>query len=316
MKRAGFAAELHEELNRLPERYRVPIVLCHLEGLSNEQAAGQLGLPVRTVQRRLAQGRQRLRGRLVRRGVDPALGLSGTGFANHAASEAWLEATVRAASGVAAGQEIAVVASTAVAALTQGVLTMMFVGRLKIAAVGVMTAAAGVLVLAGAGGWRSRPGGQAHKLRRRLASRMRRTCRRQSIGPWIKGVVVDGAGKPIVGARVSSLWTPEARFVTTKADGTFVIASNETRLSNLSFLATADGGAYQGIFRFDDMITGPKDARTLVRIVLKPARTVTVSVVDVHGAPVEGAAVCVLDLVFPVAEGRTDSRDGGAARAG
>ena len=70
----------------------------------------------------------------------------------------------------------------------------------------------------------------------------------------------------------------------TKADGTFAIANEEPRLSNLSFLATADGGAYQGIFRFDDMMTGPKDARTLVRIVLKPARTVTVSVVDGHGA--------------------------------
>ena len=55
-ERADFAAELHEEVNRLPERYRGPIVLCHLEGLSNELAAGQLGLPVRTVQRRLARG--------------------------------------------------------------------------------------------------------------------------------------------------------------------------------------------------------------------------------------------------------------------
>ena len=48
-------AELHEELCRLPEKYRT-IVLCHLEGLSNEQAAIALGVPVRTIQRRLAQG--------------------------------------------------------------------------------------------------------------------------------------------------------------------------------------------------------------------------------------------------------------------
>jgi RNA polymerase sigma factor (sigma-70 family) len=60
--------ELYQELERLPSRYQVPIVLCHLEGLSNEQAAGHLGLPVRTIQRRLAQGRERLRKRLVRRG--------------------------------------------------------------------------------------------------------------------------------------------------------------------------------------------------------------------------------------------------------
>ncbi len=65
-------SDIHAELDRLPERLRAPIVLCHLEGLSNEQAAGQLGLPVRTVQRRLSQGRERLKDRLVRRGVVPA----------------------------------------------------------------------------------------------------------------------------------------------------------------------------------------------------------------------------------------------------
>jgi RNA polymerase sigma-70 factor (ECF subfamily) len=144
-------AELHDELNRLPERFRAPIVLCHLEGLSNEQAAGQLGLPVRTVQRRLAQGRERLRARLVRRGFDPAAGVLGSGFAAPPTSEAWLEATVRAAAGLAAGQEIAAVASTAVTVLTQGVLTMMFIGRLKIAAVGFVAAAAVVVTFIGAG---------------------------------------------------------------------------------------------------------------------------------------------------------------------
>ena len=128
------------------------------------------------------------------------------------------------------------------------------------------------------------------------------------IGPWIKGVVVDPNGAPVGGARVRSLWTIRAQDVTTKADGTFVIPNNETRLLNLAFLATANEGACQGIFRFDDLNTAPKDARTLVRIVLKPARVVTVSVVDGRGAAVEGAAVSVLDVIFPVAEGRTDSR--------
>ncbi len=96
--------------------------------------------------------------------------------------------------------------------------------------------------------------------------------------------------------------------MTSKQDGTFAIPNNEPRLSNLSFLATADGGARQGIFRFDDLTTGPKDPRTLARIVLKPARNVMVTVVDGGGTPVEGAAVSVLDVIFPVAEGHTDSR--------
>ena len=116
------------------------------------------------------------------------------------------------------------------------------------------------------------------------------------IGSRIKGLVVDTSGKPVGGARVSSLWTIDPRSVTTKADGTFALETDDSRLLNLSFLATADDGARQGIFRFDDQTTGPKDPRTLVRIVLKSARVVTVSVVDAGGAAVEGAAVFVLDL--------------------
>ncbi len=61
-------AELYDELERLPEKYRLPLVLCYLEGLTYEQAAVRLGCPVRTVQSRLARGRERLRGRLERRG--------------------------------------------------------------------------------------------------------------------------------------------------------------------------------------------------------------------------------------------------------
>ena len=45
---------LHEEIDRLPDRYRVPLVLCDLEGLTHEQAARHLGWPVGTVKSRLA----------------------------------------------------------------------------------------------------------------------------------------------------------------------------------------------------------------------------------------------------------------------
>ena len=60
---------LHEEIDRLPERYRVPVVLCHLEGQSHEVAAKTLRLPVGTVKSRLHRARELLRGRLSRRGV-------------------------------------------------------------------------------------------------------------------------------------------------------------------------------------------------------------------------------------------------------
>ena len=57
-------AELYQELDSLPEKYRLPLVLCDLNGLTYEQAATRLKCPVRTVQTRLARGRQRLRRRL------------------------------------------------------------------------------------------------------------------------------------------------------------------------------------------------------------------------------------------------------------
>jgi RNA polymerase sigma-70 factor (ECF subfamily) len=69
------AEVLHEEINRLPERYRRPVVLCYLEGLTHEEVARQLGWPTGTVGVRLMRARERLRARLTRRGLSP------TGFA-------------------------------------------------------------------------------------------------------------------------------------------------------------------------------------------------------------------------------------------
>ena len=74
---------LHEEIGRLPDRFRSAVVLCYLEGLTHEMAAEQLGCPVGTIRSRLATARERLRRRLTRRGVAPAaipVGLSGSGL--------------------------------------------------------------------------------------------------------------------------------------------------------------------------------------------------------------------------------------------
>src|SRR5262245_6714578 len=62
-------AVLHDELDRLPERYRRPLMLCYLEGRSRDEAARQLGWSEGSVKGRLERGRELLRRRLLRRGI-------------------------------------------------------------------------------------------------------------------------------------------------------------------------------------------------------------------------------------------------------
>jgi RNA polymerase sigma factor (sigma-70 family) len=68
-------AILHEELDRLPDRFRLPVLLCYLEGHSRDEAAGRLGWSLGTVKAALERGRARLRQRLLRRGVTLSAGL-------------------------------------------------------------------------------------------------------------------------------------------------------------------------------------------------------------------------------------------------
>lgn len=67
--------ELHQEVARLPSKYRDPVVLCYFEGHTHDEAATLLGWPVGTVRGRLSRARDRLRDRLIRRGLAPAIGV-------------------------------------------------------------------------------------------------------------------------------------------------------------------------------------------------------------------------------------------------
>ena len=68
---------IDQEIRRLPERYREPLILCYLEGLRHHEIAERLDCPVGTVESRLSRGRERLRSRLVRRGLAPTAAIHG-----------------------------------------------------------------------------------------------------------------------------------------------------------------------------------------------------------------------------------------------
>jgi RNA polymerase sigma factor (sigma-70 family) len=129
---------LEEEVERLPEKYRRPFVLCYLEGHTNEQAARQLGCPKGTVLSRLVRGRERLRTRLARRGVVLSGGLLATILMSKAATAsvpaALVRLTVKAAIPFAAGNAAAGLVSARTAAWTEGALNAMFMTRLKMSA--------------------------------------------------------------------------------------------------------------------------------------------------------------------------------------
>jgi RNA polymerase sigma factor (sigma-70 family) len=149
-----------DELNRLPAKYRTAVVLCYLEGHTQEEVARQLGCPRATVATRLARACARLRGPLARRGLAlPTAGLASLLAAEQAtaAPAALAETTIQAAMQLAAGNAAATAASAGALTLTKEVLRIMFLTKLKTAVVLLLTAAAlGAAVL---GLTRSAPAG-------------------------------------------------------------------------------------------------------------------------------------------------------------
>jgi RNA polymerase sigma factor (sigma-70 family) len=124
---------LDQELSRLADKYRVPIILCDLEGKTRKEAADQLGVPEGTINSRLARGRTILAQRLTNRGVTLSAGALAALLASQASaavSAPLLTATLKTGGGIASAQ---------VALLAEGVVKAMFLTKLgKLAAISIL----------------------------------------------------------------------------------------------------------------------------------------------------------------------------------
>jgi RNA polymerase sigma factor (sigma-70 family) len=211
------AAVVHEELDRLPDRQRLPVVLCDLEGLTYEQAARHLHWTEPTLRHRLGKARQRLRNRLIRRGV--TAGAVGVALAAPATGTLAAVPAALARSAVAVAMGGASKATTA--ALANTIIRSMLMTKLKIASACVLAsvalASAGVVAV---GAWRtdepepamSAPGAAKGATAGAPIPPRDANAEPQApagTGPGIEGRIVDLEGRPVAGAQVEilNLWS-------------------------------------------------------------------------------------------------------------
>ncbi|MBI5723531.1 MAG: sigma-70 family RNA polymerase sigma factor [Planctomycetes bacterium] len=160
---------LHAGLAKLPDKYRLPIILHHLEGYSQDQIAQMLGKKRGTIMSRLNYGRQLLRTHLAKTGAAVSVAALTTAMASQATasvSSAFVASVTKMAALTFTSKAIATGAASAkVLALSKGALNMLFIAKVKVAAmltaviclVGAMAAGTYMAAAAGPGGRPVRP---------------------------------------------------------------------------------------------------------------------------------------------------------------
>lgn len=290
---------LHDELDQLPEKYRMPLLLCYLEGLSRDQAAHQLGRSLAAVKADLARGRERLRLRLTKRGIALSAGLFAimTENSTHAGpTPALIETTLRLTAG-----DI----SPSVAALVKGVFPMMLAGKKSIATVVLSIALLSVAIGFGRGGEeQQQPAAPVPQ----VASALQPAAKPPEVpnepgGRSVSGRVVDPDGKVIKDAVVGvATWrTDDSHHVVevgrTGGDGTFrgnIPLYPAHREDYRMIVARAPG------FAADWMPV--RDARSGKDVEFRLAKaTVPIRgrVLNLEGKPISGATVRFMRVAAP-----------------
>jgi RNA polymerase sigma factor (sigma-70 family) len=313
---------LHEEIARLPEKYRLAIVHCDLEGLTQVQAAGQLHWSERTLRHRLAEGRARLGRRLARRGLAPngaALGAVFSREARAAVPAAWSEATVRAAVAVVNPTMTVGAVSLAAQQLAQEVFKVMLLQKLILASLTLLAAgliawgASAALVSLEDGPSQKSAAGPSPSMQRKAEAAVPQPGPTPSETPGkvpVGGRVLGPDGRPIAGAKIyrapafgdTFFWhsDPSHESATTGPDGRFQFLTsrwaeftNENQKLRLERTVVAAAAVGYGLAWVEVPPGGRSDDLTLQLVEDRP---ITGQVVDLEGKPVPGATLQVLEI--------------------
>jgi RNA polymerase sigma factor (sigma-70 family) len=316
---------LYNEIDRLPNAFRLPVVLCYFEGLSLHEAARRLGCPEGTLRSRLARARDKLGRGLTRRGVVlPAAVLAAvldSTAAYASVTSSLCEITTRAAVNFAAGQEAGPLAT----ALARAVLKSMVARKIMLAALTILFVGA---VATGAGlVWQTStsqtPKTELQVRHAEKAEPNEAVAQANNViaGPtsgrmFVVGRVLDPTGKPVPNA-VAMFYARSKAFGRT------------TRLSRLNAVPIADSRADgSGRFRIDAPRISSSDHDTVgavalapghgagwvgldpdadqptLDITLRPERVIEGRLYDLQGQPVPDATVSVSFMSPPSPLGR------------
>ncbi|WP_227254580.1 carboxypeptidase regulatory-like domain-containing protein [Frigoriglobus tundricola] len=302
---------LDEELDRLPARYREPLVLCHLEGLTRDEAAARLGVSLATLKSQLDRGRKSLAGALTRRGVALGTGL--------------LLGAITAPAGACPPHLLAAIGRTAAGSVSSAVGKLARVAatapleRIKLAAVSVLGLAVVGLVLAGSGAdlpscasepFRAAltaphpdPKGGAPAVTKEPTDPSEPAKKSPTIE--VRGVVLGPDHKPVPGAKLflGHHWkslglAPQAA---ADAEGAFAFTVAEDEYTHVIATAPGLGIAWTD---WDALRARPVPALTLHLTADEPIRG---KVVNLEGKPIAGVSVSVIRLYRPEKEKTLDA---------
>ena len=297
---------LDEELQSLPERYRAPLVLCYLEGETQDEAARRMGWSLGTFRRRLEQGRNALGRRLTRRGLTLSAVLTVPLLAGTTAramvSPLLLEETVRAGLALANGRGTAGLVSAQVAALLRGGTNTLLTAKAKVAVLllaGLALAVGGVLTHQTLNAGPAAPPAVSPPPQAKAApARPAPATSEKDRTVEIKGRVLDPEGKPQAGARLFLLSeasqgkSETAARATTDEDGCFNFSARREEVEQggkVVASAKDHGPDWKELGQPD-----PKGELTL-RLVRDDVR-INGRVLDLEGRPVAGVNVKAFSL--------------------